>query len=58
MCSRPRRKRLSVDLPDQLHKDIKESADIRGITITMWVLRACNARIRSERLLQYTQIKE
>ena len=43
------RKRLSVDIPNELHAHIKESSALRGITITKWVLRACYTRKKLER---------
>jgi hypothetical protein len=49
--NRPGRKRLSVDLPQELHDCIKESAKKRNISITMWILRAAYARLKSERSL-------
>lgn len=52
MNDRPGRKRLSVDMPIQLHEAIKFSAQVRGITITKWILRAAFARIKQEKILK------
>jgi hypothetical protein len=42
------RKRLSVDIPNELHAHIQKYAAMRGITITKWVLRACYTRKKLE----------
>lgn len=52
MSNRPGRKRLAIDIPKELHEDIKFSANLRNITMTRWILRACYARIRDERILE------
>jgi hypothetical protein len=49
---RANRKRLSVDVPEDLFKAIKFSAQLRNITITRWVLRACFARIKDEQIIE------
>ena len=46
------RTRLSVDIPDELHEDIRHCANIRNITITQWVLRACYKRMKEERIIE------
>lgn len=52
MSKRPGRNRLAIDIPEELHKDIKYSAKVRNITMTRWIIRACYARIRDERILE------
>lgn len=49
------RKRLAIDIPDQIHKDIKLCADVRNITMTRWVLRACYQKLKQERILEETK---
>lgn len=48
MNKRPGRKRLAIDIPEELHGDIKLCAKTRNITMTKWILRACYARIKNE----------
>ena len=45
---RKHRKRLSMDIPTELHDLIKELARERGITITRWVMRACYIKASQE----------
>jgi len=42
------RKRLAIDIPEELHEAIKIYAARRNITMTKWILRACFARQREE----------
>ena len=50
MAKRLGRKRLSVDIPDNMHEEIKRRTKIRNITITRWILRACYARLKTENI--------
>lgn len=52
MVNRSGRKRLSVDLPIYIYNSIKNKAKARGITITMWVIRACHKRLDLEKELR------
>jgi predicted HicB family RNase H-like nuclease len=52
MSKRAGRKRLSVDMPEELHRAIQWSAHMRKITITRWIIRAAYARIKKERLFE------
>lgn len=49
------RKRLSVDLPLELHKKVEQLASTRNITITKYVIRAILKKVREEE--QYRQEK-
>lgn len=51
---RPGRKRLSVDVPDDLFEAIQFLSKLRNITITRWVLRALYARLKIDRALEDT----
>jgi hypothetical protein len=46
------RKRLAIDIPEQIHQDMKYCAKIRNITLTRWVLRACYFKLKQERMLE------
>lgn len=52
IMSRPNRKRMYIEVPDQLYEDIKFCAKTRNITITRWVLRACYVKLQDERIIQ------
>ena len=41
-------KRLIVDLPEELHNDIKKRAIDKNISMKEWVLRAISAQIKQE----------
>jgi hypothetical protein len=45
---RSNRKRLSIDLPIELHKEIARSCISRNCTITKWVIRALIKELKSE----------
>ena len=44
------RKRLAVDLPIHLHKEVKEAAMQHNCTITRWVIGVIIERLKMERL--------
>ncbi len=52
MSKRLGRKRLAIDIPEELHEDIKLCAKTRNITMTRWILRACYARIKNEGVME------
>ncbi len=52
MVKRLGRKRLSIDIPEELHEDIKLCAKTRNITMTRWILRACYARLKNEGVME------
>lgn len=44
-----KKKRLAVDIPEQMHKDIKEMADLRYTSITEWVKIALVSMLKWEK---------
>ena len=52
MVKRVGRKRLAIDIPEELHGDIKLCAKVRNITMTRWILRACYARLKNEGVME------
>lgn len=52
MTKRLGRKRLAIDIPEELHGDIKLCAKVRNITMTKWILRACYTRIKNEGVME------
>lgn len=42
-------KRLLIDIPDQLHEEIKKRAATRNITMRKWVIRAVMRVIEEEK---------
>lgn len=50
--SRLGRKRLAIDIPEKMHKDIKLCAKIRNITMTKWIIRALYARLKNEGIME------
>jgi hypothetical protein len=52
MANRPGRKRINIDIPEEIYDDIKFCARLRNITMTKWILRACYARLHEERALE------
>ena len=41
-------KRLTVDIPEELHAEIKSSAAFRNITIRTWIIRVIVSALRKE----------
>lgn len=46
---RPKKKRLLIDVSQELHKEVKARAVFRGLSIRQWVEMAIKERIREER---------
>lgn len=45
---RPGRKRLSMDIPNGIHRRIKEKTKERNCTLTRWILMAIIERLKKE----------
>ena len=41
---------VSLYIPTDLYKDIKENADLRYMPVTTWILQACLERVLQERM--------
>lgn len=52
MSKRVGRKRLAIDIPEEIHNDIKMCANARNITMTRWILRACLTRLKGEGIME------
>lgn len=46
---RPGRKRISLDIPDELYEEIERQVKKRNCTLTKWILVALIQRIREEK---------
>lgn len=46
---RPGRKRISLDIPDELYEEVEKQIKKRNCTITRWILGALIQRIREEK---------
>lgn len=42
-------KRLVVDVPDNFHKEVKERATRRNISIKTWIVRALQEKMQEEK---------
>jgi uncharacterized protein (DUF1778 family) len=55
--ARQGRKRLSMDVPNNLHDELKKAAKIRNITITRYVLRILLVEIlREQKIMSSTPV--
>ena len=55
--SRPNRKRLSVDLPINIHKELMKIARHRNITLTKYILRSVlSYAVYQERYEEYIRL--
>lgn len=48
MWRRKGRKRLAMDIDENLHQKVKEFAKMRNITVTLWVTRAIYQKVKWE----------
>jgi len=47
--SREGRKRLSMDIPDEIYDEMKKRTEKRNCTITKWILAAIVQKLREEK---------
>lgn len=52
MATREGRKMIGLDIPTQMYEDIKLCSKNRNITMTKWIIRAFNEKLKDERVLE------